>query len=308
MQPLSSLETFIAVADAGSFGAAARRVALSVPALSKSVKALEGRLGVRLFHRSTRGLAITPDGLAYLEQVRSPLQALQRATRDVRQARGGGAGGLRISAPLGFGRHCIVPLLPAFLAQHPGVEIDLRLHGAGTNDGADEGHFDIVISEGPPPHANGVARVIAPQRLLVCAAPAYLAQHGTPSTLADLAQHNCINVRLPHNGRAADWAFTDAGNPVAVVVTGNLSVNCTEAAALAACQGLGLAQLASYQCDDAIWDQQLVPVLKAYTRTDGSHWLCCPGQLHLPQRVRAFADHVCAEVPRRGWFDTECPA
>jgi DNA-binding transcriptional LysR family regulator len=286
MQALSALETFIAVADAGSFGAAARSVSLSVPAVSKSVKALETRLGVRLFHRSTRGLAITPDGQAYLEQVRSPLRAIQRASLDMCEAQQTVSGRLRISAPWGFGRHCILPLLPGFLASHPGVEIDLQFDGAADDALADR--FDIVISEDRPRRDNMVARAVAPMRLLVCAAPAYLARHGTPQTLADLASHNCIAVRLAHSGRTLGWEFADAGRPLAMPVKGNLTVNSAEAAAWAARQGLRLAV-----------------VLKAYTSTQRSHWLCYAQQRHLPQRVRAFADHVCEEVPRRSWFDQE---
>lgn len=303
MQALSALETFIAVADAGSFGAAARSVSLSVPAVSKSVKALETRLGVRLFHRSTRRLAITPDGQAYLEQVRSPLRAIQRASLDVCQAQQAVSGCLRISAPWGFGRHCILPLLPGFLASHPGVEIDLQFDGA--SDESLAGRFDIVISEERPSRDDMVARAVAPMRLLVCAAPAYLARHGTPQTLADLASHNCIAVRLAHSGRTLGWEFEDAGRPLAMPVKGNLTVNSAEAAAWAAQQGLGLAQLASYQCDDAMWEKRLAVVLKAYTNTQRSHWLCYAQQRHLPQRVRAFADHVCEEVPKRSWFDQE---
>jgi DNA-binding transcriptional LysR family regulator len=307
MQPLSSLETFIAVADAGSFGAAARRVALSVPAVSKSVKALETRLGVRLFHRSTRGLAITADGQTYLEQVRSPLQALQQASLDVRQGQDATQGCLRIGAPSGFGRHCILPLVPAFLARHPGMEIDLQLDDSFAKPFADAvaARFDIVIRDGQLPVGNQVAREIAPLRMLVCGAPAYLASCGTPITPADLASHNCINVRLPHSGRVLGWEFEDATTRLSVPVKGNLIVDSVEAAAWAAQQGLGLAQLGSYQCDDAVWASQLAVVLKAYTSTQRSHWLCYPEQRHLPQRVRAFADHVCDEVPKRWWFDQE---
>jgi DNA-binding transcriptional LysR family regulator len=307
MQPLSALETFVAVADAGSFGAAARRVALSVPAVSKSVKALETRLGVRLFHRSTRGLAITADGQTYLEQVRSPLQALQQASLDVRQGQVAIEGCLRISAPSGFGRHCILPLVPAFLASHPGMKVDLQLDEGFARPCADAvtGRFDIVIRDGQLPVGNQVARKIAPMRMLVCGTPSYLASRRTPTTPGDLASHNCINVRLAHSGRVVGWEFEDAATTLSVPVKGNLVVDSVEAAAWAAQQGLGLAQLGSYQCDEALWEKQLAVVLKAYTSTRRSHWLCYPQRQHLPQRVRAFADHVCEEVPKRWWFDQE---
>jgi DNA-binding transcriptional LysR family regulator len=307
MQPLSSLETFIAVADAGSFCAAARRVALSVPAVSKSVKALETRLGVRLFHRSTRGLAITADGQTYLEQVRSPLQALQQASMDVRQGQEAVEGCLRISAPSGFGHHCILPLLPAFLASHPGIQIDLQLDDGFARPFADAvtGRFDIVIREGQLPAGKQVARRIAPLRMLVCGAPSYLARRGTPRTPGDLASHNCIKLRLAHSGRVPSWAFEDATTTLSVAVKGNLVVDSMAAAAWAVQQGLGLAQLGSYQCDEAVWASQLTVVLKTYTNTQRSHWLCYPERQHLPQRVRTFADYVCEEVPKRWWFDQE---
>lgn len=309
MQPLSALETFIAVADAGSFGAAARRVALSVPAVSKSVKALETRLGVRLFHRSTRGLAITADGQTYLEQVRSPLQALQQASLDVRQSQEAIEGRVRISAPSGFGRCCILPLLPSFLASHPGVQIDLQFEGscvdggAGASAGAGAvtgtGNFDIVIRDGRIPLGNWVARQIVPMRMLVCGAPSYLARFGTPTTPDDLATHNCINLRQSHSRRVLGWDFDDGKNTLSVPVKGNLIVDCIEAAAWAAQRGLGLAQLGCYQCEDAVWDKRLVVVLKAYTSTRHGHWLCCPERRHLPQRVRALANYICEAVPQR---------
>lgn len=301
MQNLSALAAFVQAADAGSFGGAAKGLGLSVPAVSKSVKALEDGLGVRLFHRSTRGLTLTEEGQAYLERVRPLLDSLQQATADLRESQGTVGGVLRVSAPTGFGRHCIVPLIPEFLRAHPGVEIDLHLD----DDYSDlvAGRFDIAVRNGRLTDSNIVARPIAPMRLVVCGSPDYLARRGTPQTVEDLAQHNCINYRLASSGRIFNWEFERDGQRLSHPVTGNFTANMPEITCFAALQGLGLAQLGSYHCAGPIRDGRLLPVLLDHVCTMRGHWLCYLERKHLPQRVRAFADFVCDQVPQRWVFE-----
>jgi DNA-binding transcriptional LysR family regulator len=301
MENLSALAAFVRAAEAGSFGAAARALGLSVPAISKSVKSLEEGLGVRLFHRTTRGLTLTEEGQSYLERVRPLLDELQSAASDVRDARGSVTGTLRISAPTGFGRHCIVPLLPEFLREHPGIQIDLQLDDSFADLVA--GRFDVAIRNGRLSDSNIVAREIAPMRLVVCGSPAYLAEHGTPRSLEDLAQHNCINYRLASSSRVFHWDFEKDGQRISWPVNGNLIANLPEITCFAALQGLGLAQLGSYQCAGPIHDGRLTPVLADHICTLRGHWLCYLERKHLPQRVRAFAEFVCREVPRRWQFE-----
>jgi DNA-binding transcriptional LysR family regulator len=301
MENLSALAAFIQAADAGSFGGAAKALGLSVPAVSKSVKSLEDGLGVRLFHRTTRGLTLTEEGQGYLERVRPLLEALQQASADMREAQGVVEGVLRVSAPTGFGRHCIVPLLPEFLRAHPGVQIDLHLDDAISD--LVTGRFDVAIRNGRLTDSNIVARQIAPMRLVVCGSPAYLAQHGEPTSLDDLARHNCINYRLAHTGRVFHWEFDKDGERIALPVDGNLTANMPEVTCFAALQGLGLAQLGSYHCAGPIRDGRLVPVLLDHVCTLRGHWLCYLERKHLPQRVRAFADFVCEQVPQRWVFE-----
>ncbi len=301
MQQLSGLAAFIQAADAGSFGAAAKALGLSVPAVSKSVKTLEADLGVRLFHRTTRGLNLTEEGQAYLERVRPLLEQLQQASQDLRESQGAVEGPLRISAPTGFGRHCIVPLLPEFLLAHPGVQIELHLDDGFADMVA--GRFDIAIRNGRLVESNIVARQIAPMRLVVCGSPAYLAARGTPRSLDDLAQHNCINYRIASNGRIFGWEFESDGERITRAVSGNLTVNTPEVTCFAAVQGLGLAQLGTYHCAGPVRDGRLVPVLRDHICTLRGHWLCYLERKHLPQRVKAFADFVCEQVPRRWQFD-----
>jgi DNA-binding transcriptional LysR family regulator len=301
MENLSALAAFIQAADAGSFGGAAKALGISVPAISKSVKSLEDGFGVRLFHRTTRGLTLTDEGQSYLERVRPLLEALQQASADMREAQGVVEGVLRVSAPTGFGRHCIVPLLPEFLRAHPGVQIDLHLDDAFSDLVA--GRFDVAIRNGRLTDSNIVARQIAPMRLVVCGSPAYLAKHGEPQSLDDLARHNCINYRLANTGRVFHWEFNKDGERIAWPVNGNLTANMPEVTCFAALQGLGLAQLGSYHCAGPIRDGRLVPVLLEHVCTLRGHWLCYLERKHLPQRVRAFADFVCEQVPQRWVFE-----
>lgn len=302
MENLSAIAAFIQAADAGSFGAAAKALGISTPAVSKSVKTLEDGFGVRLFHRTTRGLTLTDEGLAYLERVRPLLEELQLASADLRESQGAVEGTLRVSAPTGFGRHCIVPLLPEFLIAHPGVQIDLHLDDAFSDLVA--GRFDIAVRNGRLTDSNIVARQIAPMRLIVCGSPAYLAARGTPQSLEDLTQHNCINYRLSSSGRVFNWEFeNNNGERFSRAVQGNLIANTPEVTCFAALQGLGLAQLGSYHCAGPIRDGRLVPVLVDHICTMRGHWLCYLERKHLPQRVRAFADFICEQVPQRWQFE-----
>jgi DNA-binding transcriptional LysR family regulator len=301
MNNLAAIETFIHAADAGSFGGAAKALGISVPAVSKSMKTLESNLGVRLFARTTRGLTLTEDGQTYLDRVRPLLQEMQRAETELREAHDAVGGALRVSAPTGFGRHCIVPLLPDYLRHHPDVQVDLHLEDAFSD--MVQGRFDVVVRNGRLEASNIVARQIAPMRLVVCGSPDYLARHGTPQTLADLAQHNCINYRLASSGKVFNWEFEQDGTRISLPVTGNLTVNSPEVTCFAALQGLGLAQLGTYHCAAPVRDGRLTPPLLDHICTLRGHWLCYLERRHLPQRVRTFADFVCNEVPKRWVFE-----
>jgi DNA-binding transcriptional LysR family regulator len=301
MENLSALEAFIHAAATESFGGAAKRLGLSVAAVSKSVKTLESGLGVRLFHRSTRGLALTEEGQRYLERVRPLVEALKSASSELRLARDALEGLLRVSAPNGFGRHCIVPLLPDFLAMHPGVAIDLHLDDSYADLVA--GRFDVAIRNGRLDESNIIARPIAPMRLIVCAAPAYLAAHGEPRTLEDLEQHNCINYRLAGSGRVFNWEFDRDGERISRAVSGNLTVNTPDVCCHAALRGLGIAQLGTYHCATHIREGRLKPLLLDHVCSMRGHWLCYLERKHLPLRVKAFADFVCEQVPARYQFD-----
>jgi DNA-binding transcriptional LysR family regulator len=236
-------------------------------------------------------------------EVCTPREALRSAWTHDQQRKVAVKDRLRISAPSSFGRHCILPLVSVFLASHTELEIDLQLADACCDSSSSP--FDIIIRDGHRPTGHWVAREIAPMRMLVCAAPSYLALHGVPRTLFDLAHHNCIALRSPHSDRGIDWEFEDANRVWLVPVNGNLIVDSVDAAAWSAQHGLGLTQLGSYVCIDAIWEQQFAVVLREFTSTKRNHWLCSAEPALLPAHVRAFADFVLEQVPQRWWFGQE---
>ena len=200
-----SLEVFAKVASAGSLSAAARAMGLSQTMVTKHIAALEARLGTKLFHRSTRRLSITEAGRNYLESAERILAELEAADGAVAADRYEPRGLLRLSAPVSFGARQIAPLLTEFARRHPGLKVELGLNDRQV-DLAEEG-WDLAVRIGHLRDSNLIARRIAPCRLVLAAAPAYLEAHGRPRVAADLANHNCLGYTLSRFAVAGYWAF-----------------------------------------------------------------------------------------------------
>ncbi|MGV3652237.1 MAG: LysR family transcriptional regulator [Devosia sp.] len=202
----AGVEIFVSVVRAGSFTAAAAHFGITKSAVAKSVAQLERRLGVKLLHRTTRRLSLTPEGTAYLEQAEAALDQL-RSAEDVARAKASTIRGvLRVDMPAAFGRRIAMPVLLDILRAHP----DLRLEASFSDriiDPVEEG-IDLCLRFGELPDRNDIAaRMLGSQRLVLCAAPGYLEEAGAPATLRDLLNHACIlGNRL---GRAASWRFVD---------------------------------------------------------------------------------------------------
>ncbi len=187
---LTGLEVFAKVAAAGSLSAAARAMGLSQTMVTKHLSALEARLGVKLFHRTTRRLSITEAGRLYLESSERILADMEAADAAITAERIEPRGLLRVNVPVVFGTRQIAPLLAQFSELYPNVVVELGLNDRLV-DLAEEG-WDLAIRIGKLRDSSLVARRLAPNRVVVCAAPSYLAAHGTPRTVADLAAHNCL--------------------------------------------------------------------------------------------------------------------
>src|SRR5918997_1516531 len=234
---VTSMQVFIRVAALGSFSAAARSLDLSQTMVTKHIAALESRLGIKLLHRSTRKLVLTEGGRNYLAACERILVEIEEAEASTSLDRIEPRGTLRLNVPLTFGLRQVVPALTAFSRLHPAVSVDLGLADRYV-DLIEEG-WDLAIRVGRLKDSSLVARRLAPCRTLVCAAPSYLAAHGTPRSLEDLSAHNCLGYTLPSAIGADRWAFGARGD-IAAPVKGNLRANNGDALLAAALAGQGL--------------------------------------------------------------------
>jgi DNA-binding transcriptional LysR family regulator len=288
LESVSGLVAFVASVEAGGFAAAGRRLGVSASAVGKAVSRLEAGLGVILLQRTTRSIAPTGEGDLFFARASKILEDIQEAESEIAEQRTAPRGRLKVSLPSALGRRLIVPEIKRFLAQYPNVELDVGLDDRKV-DIIEEG-FDLVLRTGDLNDSRLMARKIAPHRFVTCASPAYLESHGVPTTPDDVLLHICLRYRFPSTGRLELWAFsgwTAPGRPP----TGPV-FNDSEAIALSAIAGLGLAQLPAYLAKDAIGDGRLQPVLSDFAVDRGDLWLVWPpGRIDNP-RVRVFADFL----------------
>ena len=192
MDKIDSMRVFVRVADLGSFAAAAKALDMSPTMAAKHVQEIEARLGARLIHRTTRRQSLTEVGRVYLERSKGLLADFDATEASATEQQAEPRGLLRVTAPVVLGTHGLAPLLGEFMALCPQVSVELALHDRVV-DLVDEG-FDVALRSGPLPDSGFVARPLAPLRMLLCASPAYLREHGTPRLPAELAKHECLGV------------------------------------------------------------------------------------------------------------------
>ena len=297
---LTSLEVFAKVASAGSFSAAGRAMGLSQTMVTKHIAALEGRLGIKLFHRTTRRLSITEPGRSYLEASARVLADLELADSAVAADRFEPRGVLRLNAPVSFGARQIAPLLPEFACRHPHVTVELGLNDRLV-DLAEEG-WDLAIRIGNLTDSSLIARRIAPCRTVLCAAPSYLAARGTPRRVADLKEHNCLGYTLSQVNGAERWMFGLRGD-VVVPVAGNLRANNGDALRAAAIAGQGLIYQPSFVVADDLKAATLVRIALDHATVEigGIYGIYLPGP-HPAAKVRAFIDFLVERLtPEPPW-------
>lgn len=297
---LTSLEVFARVAAAGSLSGAARAMGLSQTMVTKHVASLEARLGTKLFHRTTRRLSITDAGRSYLESAERILADMEAADAAIARERIEPRGLLRVNVPVVFGTRQIAPAIAEFLAAHPEVTVELGLNDRLV-DLAEEG-WDLAIRIGSLRDSSMVARKLAPNRLVVCAAPSYLARHGTPRSVADLAGHNCLGYTLSQQASAAEWLFGAEGE-IRVQVSGTLRANNGDALRAATLAGLGLARQPTFIIADDLRSGALVALRldQPEIQTSAVHAVYLPDR-RPPAKVRAFIDFLVARfAPVTPW-------
>ena len=280
---------FSLLARCGSFSGAAREMDISTPAVSKRLAQMEARLGVQLLNRTTRRVSLTQEGEIYLQHARRILVDIDDMERLVGNAVAAPKGLLRVNATLGFGRSHIAPLISRFVKQHPDVQVELQL--TVNPPPLNEDAFDVCIRFGEPPDARVIARQLAPNRRLLCASPAYLAQHGTPKVPHDLTRHNCIGIRQGSEGYGI-WRLSSGKQTETVKVRGNLSTSDGEIAVNWALDGHGILMRAEWDIAKYLRSGRLRLVLEQWQTPPADIHVVYPQRHQLSARVRAFVDFL----------------
>lgn len=283
MEHLSDLALFLRVLDLGSISAAARSLDITAAGASQRLRRLERALGVRLLHRTTRRLHPTAEGARLAERGRALLDEAEALTEEL----GGPAvrGVLRVTMPTAFGRLHVAPLFPAFLAAHPQLRIEA--HFSDRYEDLVASGFDLALRVGELRDSALVARPLARNRRVLCAAPAYLERHGVPKRPQDLARHNCLVLTNP--GERQDiWRFRDGAGEVAVRVRGNLESNLGEVLREAAVAGLGIGLHSTWHVYGELRTGRLVPLLPRHPAAGTVISAVMPDRRLVPARVRAF--------------------
>jgi DNA-binding transcriptional LysR family regulator len=296
---LEELAAFVAVAEAGSFVAAARTLGRDASILSRRVSQLEQRLGVRLLSRTTRRVTVTEVGTIYRARVQALLDELASASREASDYAASPQGVVRVSLPLSFGRHWIAPLLPAFLARYPQIRLDLRMTDRFVDVVAEGVDVAIRVAAGMPRDSSLTTRKIASFRNLLVASPGYLALRGTPQVPADLARHACLGF----TGYAAwpDWPLMKDGRRETLRPACVLVADQSELVLTAAIEGAGITFTADWLAGPALREGALVEVLPGWggKESGGVYAILPPGRM-VPMKTRLFVDEVARPI-KVGW-------
>lgn len=292
---MAGLQAYVAFAESarhGNFAAAARELGLSASAVAKSVARLEDDLGLRLFHRTTRRVALTSEGQDLYVRCRRIIDEIDAMRGEAESVRGEPSGTLRLDVPLTLGRLLVVPVLAHLARRYPRLALDVSYSDRQV-DVIDEG-LDAVIRIGSLPDSSLVAWPIGQQVLVVCASPDYLAAHGVPATPAELSCHRCLAYRLPSTGRPRAWQFRTNERNDERTPDWTIAMNDGEALVAAAVEGMGLVQAPHYMVAHALRAGTVVEVLERHRPKPLPISLVYPSHRRVPLRVRALMEAFTA--------------
>jgi DNA-binding transcriptional LysR family regulator len=292
MDRLEAMSVLLAVVEAGSLSAGARRLGVPLATVSRKVSALEAHLKTRLLTRSTRHLALTDAGRSYVAACKRILEDLGEAERAASGEYAAPRGDLILTAPVVFGRMHVLPIVVDFLSAYP--EINIRMVLADRIVHLLDDHVDLAVRIGPLVDSSFFALRVGTIRRVLCGSPAYFARHGTPTHPRDLEAHAAITFDglMP----SQSWSFADGKRDLTVAVRTRLTVNTAEAAIDAARMGLGLTRVLSYQIADAVRAGTLVRALEDFERETWPVSLVYPAQGLLPIKLRAFLDFAAPRL------------
>ena len=293
---------FSKVVQGGSLSAAARELGISPAVVSRTLAAMEARLGVRLINRTTRSLHLTDEGASYYETCSRILAEIEEADAAAAARRVEPQGMLRVALPASFGLNHIAPLIPRFAERYPKVELALSLSDRSVNL-VEEG-FDLAIRIAELKDSSLAARKLAPNRRVVCASPAYLRQHVEPKTPQDLAKHNCL-IATWEQGMSMTWEYkSPVGKRGSVRVTGRYACDNWEVLREWAVAGLGVALKSTWDVRKHLEDGSLVPLLPGYDfSSDVGIYAVYPHRRHLPAKTRVFIDYLAESFGPEPYWD-----
>ncbi len=259
MDQLAAMKVFARVADLGSFSAASDALGVSRAMASTQVAALEKRYGVRLLNRTTRKVALTSEGARFLEHCRRVFREVQAAEDDLHHARERPAGRLRVDVPGAFGRHLLMPALPAFQARYPALELDIRINDRVVDLVAEQ--VDVAVRGGTVSDPNLVVRRAVGSHWITCASPAYLDRFGWPGSIGELERHQLVGYRAPGDAHARAWLFHEAGRQTTLDPAFRTTSDSPEALLVAAVHAAGIIQTMDLLAARALQQRELVALL-----------------------------------------------
>lgn len=292
MDSLSGFTVFVQVAETRSFVAAGRLLGVSASAVGKRVARLEEKLGVRLFHRSTRSVTLTAEGTLFLERSRRILTEIEAAEQELSQASAMPRGRLRVSLPLVSS--LVLPVLGDFMAAYPEIELDLDFTDRMV-DVIEEG-FDAVVRTGSPADSRLTARRLGAFRSLLVASPDYLVQRGVPRTPSDLLGHACLHYRYPNSGKLEAWPLRRAPGEPELPLPTTMICNNIETRVCFALRGRGIACLPDFAIREPLADGRLLPVLPDHVERTGIFHILWPASRHPSPKVRVLVEFLVARV------------
>jgi DNA-binding transcriptional LysR family regulator len=293
--PMAGLQAYVAFSETakrGGFAGAARELGVSPSAVAKNVARLEADLGLRLFHRTTRTVALTSEGHALFERCRRIVEEIDALRDDAAGARVEAGGTLRLNVPIAFGKRVLVPRLAELVRRHPRIVLDVGFSDRYA-DIVGEG-LDAAVRVGPLADSSLVARPFARHTLLVCGSPAYLRASGVPRSIDALAKHRCLVARLPTSKRLRAWRFARNGRRVEVAPAPAATFDDGEALVAAAAASMGLVQVPDYMAADALARGDLVEVMKPLRPPSLDIALVYPSARRIPPRLKALIEVLTA--------------
>jgi DNA-binding transcriptional LysR family regulator len=291
---LNAAVVLVRVVQAGSFRGGARALGLPKTTVSRKVAELEEHLGARLVQRTTRTLALTDAGAAFVEQAEEALAHLEAAEQAVTELQREPRGRLRVTATTAMGQTLLAPLLSDFLEAHPAVDVVLQLTDRHVDLVAER--VDVALRAGPLPDSSLVAHRVGTSTMRLVASPRYLREHGTPMTPADLAGHRCLRFAKSGEAARATWPLGRAKRVREVAITGRFVADDMLVLRAAAERGLGIARLPAVLVKDAVRRHRLVPLLEEYSTQEVPLHLVHLGGRHVPTRTRALIDFLRVKI------------